>query len=144
MVHTPFAVRRAAHLRLGRRGERLALRLLRELGLDVLVRNYRGPGGEIDLVARDGEVLCFVEVKTRGRHVHSRPADAVGRAKRRRIVRTAHRYLRDIGSPQVRYRFDIVELVLHDGHLLDAQYWRQAFSEENDKGGARFPHLSEA
>ena len=56
MVDAPFAVRRSAHLRLGRRGERLAQRLLRELGLDLLVRNYRGPNGEIDLVARDGEV----------------------------------------------------------------------------------------
>jgi putative endonuclease len=144
MTGTPFAVRRAAHLRLGRRGERLAGRLLRELGLDVLVRNYRGPGGEIDLVARDGAVLCFVEVKTRAGRARSRPADAVGRAKRRRIIRAAHRYLRDLGSPEVRYRYDIVELVLHEGRVADARYWRQAFTEEVARDALRFPSAPSA
>ena len=127
----PFAARRAAHLRLGRRGERLAARLLRELGLEVLVRNYRGPHGEIDIVAREGDVLCFVEVKTRRRAVHSRPADAVGRAKRRNLVRTAHRYLREIGRPDILYRHDIVEIVLEGRRVRDARYWRRAFTDED-------------
>ena len=127
----PFAARRAAHLRLGRRGEKLAARLLRDLGLEVLVRNYRGPHGEIDIVARDKGVLCFVEVKTRHRAIHSRPADAVGRAKRRNLVRTAHRYLREIGRPDVLYRHDIVEIVLEGRRVRDARYWRRAFTDED-------------
>jgi putative endonuclease len=135
----PFAVLRAAHLRLGRRGERLAARLLHELGVEVLVRNYRCPAGEIDIVAREGEVLCFVEVKTRRRAVGSRPADAVGRAKRERLIRAAHHYLREIGRPALLYRFDIVELLLAGFRVGQARFWRQAFAEQEDSGVLRFP-----
>lgn len=131
--HRPFAARRAAHLRLGRRGEKLAVRLLRELGLQVLARNYRGPHGEIDIVARDKDVLCFVEVKTRHRAIHSRPADAVGQAKRRNLVRTAYRYLREIGRPDILYRHDIVEIVLEGRRLRDARYWRMAFTDQDGR-----------
>jgi putative endonuclease len=129
MPTIPFHKRRAAHLRLGRRGERLAARLLRELGLEVLVRNYRTPAGEIDVVARDRNVLCFVEVKTRRRALRFRPADAVGRAKREHIARAARHYLRDIGHPPLPYRFDIVEIVLRGGRVRDARLWRNAFGE---------------
>ena len=136
-----FAQRRAVHLRLGERGERLAARLLEELGLDVLVRNYRTDRGEIDLVARDGTTLCFVEVKTRHRQVNSRPADAVGVAKRQRIVRAAKQYLREIGFPALVYRYDIVEVVLVGTRVSDIRYWRNAFQEERRDGATRFPSL---
>ena len=128
-----FATRRAAHLRLGRRGERLARRLLRELGLDILALNYRSAAGEIDIVARDGNTLCFVEVKTRRHAAKARPAEAVGRAKRSRIIRTAHRYLRELGRPPVLYRFDIVEVVLQRRRVLAAHYWPQAFTEDPER-----------
>jgi len=137
----PFSLRRAAHLRLGRRGERVAVRMLRELGIDVLVRNYVCTQGEIDIVARDGDTLCFVEVKTRRRALHARPADAVGRAKRGRIMSAAHRYLREIGSPRIVYRFDIAEVLLDGYRLTDVRYWRNAFTEEPQPFGARFPSL---
>jgi len=126
----PFAQRKAAHLRVGRRGERLAGVLLRRLGLDVLLRNFRCTTGEIDLVAREHTTLCFVEVKTRRHRPNSRPADAVGPAKRRRIIRAAHRYLREIGRPDVRYRFDIIEIILDGWRLRDVRYWPAAFTEE--------------
>jgi len=135
----PFADRRAAHLVLGRRGEGLAVRLLRELGLEILVRNYRCPAGEVDIVAREGDVLCFVEVKTRRRAISSRPADAVGRAKRRRLVRTARRYLREIGRPGVRHRFDIVEILLDGRRVSDARHWRRAFTERREPYGRPLP-----
>ena len=137
----PFRTRRAAHLRLGRRGEKIAVRLLREQGTEVLLRNYRCTQGEIDIVARDGEVLCFVEVKTRHRSAHSRPADAVGSAKKLRISRAAHRYLREIGWPAVRYRFDIVEVVLAGRSVTDVRHWRGAFTEDRHPAGARFPSV---
>ena len=125
----PFRKRRAKHLTLGRRGESIAASLLRELGLQVLVRNYTTPAGEIDIVARDRDMLCFVEVKTRHRAIHSRPADAVGRDKKRRIARTAHRYLKEIGRPPLAYRFDIVEVLLENRWLRDLRYWPNAFTE---------------
>lgn len=136
-----FGRRRAAHLRLGRRGERLARALLRRLGLDVLTTNYRTAQGEVDIVARAGTTLCFVEVKTRHRQVHARPADAVGREKRRRIMRAARRYRRELGWPAVPHRYDIVEIVLAGRRLEDVRYWPGAFTEEERPWGdtmARF------
>jgi putative endonuclease len=136
-----FGRRRAAHLRLGRRGERIARTLLLRLGLDVLTTNYRTAQGEVDIVAREGTMLCFVEVKTRHRQVHARPADAVGREKRRRIIRAARRYRRDIGWPAIPHRYDIVEIVLNGRRLCDARYWPGAFTEEERPWGdtlARF------
>jgi putative endonuclease len=131
----PFARRRAAHLRLGRRGERLAQTLLRRLGLDVLTTNYRTAQGEVDIVARAGTMLCFVEVKTRHRRLHSRPADAVGREKQCRIIRAARRYRRDLGWPAIPHRYDIVEIVLAGRRLADVRYWPGAFTEEERPWG---------
>ncbi len=125
-----FARRRAVHLRLGRRGERIAGRLLAELGFELLVRNYRCGEGEIDLVAREKHVLCFIEVKTRRRAGTRRPAEAVGRAKRRHIIRAARRYLREIGRPPVPHRFDIVEVILDRGVLRNLRLHRGAFTDE--------------
>jgi putative endonuclease len=125
----PFQRLRAAHLRLGARGERLARTLLKELGLCILTRNYRGRHGEIDIVAREDDVLCFVEVKTRRRPSFGRPADAVGRHKQLAISRTASGYRRDLGSPPILYRFDIVEVVFDRRRLRDVRYWRNAFPE---------------
>jgi len=141
---SPFAARRAAHLRLGRRGEALARRLLIELGLDVLVTNYRCREGEIDIVAREGDVLCFVEVKTRRRALRTRPAAAVGAHKQKRIIRAARRYLREIGHPGLTHRFDIVEIILDGNRVRDARLWRRAFTEERRRGAGRFPDIAAA
>ena len=126
-----FRKRRARHLQLGRRGETIACRLLHELGLTILARNYVGRNNEIDIVAREDTQLCFVEVKTRHRAVHSRPAEAAGRAKQRGIVRAAHGYLVELGRPRVPYRFDIVEVVLANRRLQDLRYWPSAFTESD-------------
>lgn len=137
----PFSNRRKAHLRLGRRGEKLAARLLRELRYDILACNFRSEAGEIDIVARDGETLCFVEVKTRRRIGRARPAAAVGQAKQKHIIRVAHRYLREIGYPHIRYRFDIVEIVLEGSRVRDARMWPAAFTEEPHSDARLFPDV---
>jgi len=139
-----FARRRAAHLRLGRRGERVARTVLRRLGLDVLAANYRTPHGEVDIVARDDTTLCFIEVKTRHRRGSTRPADAVGREKRRRIIRAARQYLHDIGRPAIAYRYDIVEVVFDRRRLGTVRHWPGAFTEEERPWGDSFPALAAA
>ena len=139
----PFRRRRAAHLRLGRRGERLACTLLQRLGLDVLTTNYRTAQGEVDIVARQGTTLCFVEVKTRHRQLHARPADAVGRAKRQRIMQAARRYRRDLGWPAIPHRYDIVEIVLVGRRLYDVRYWPGAFTEEERPWGDTMARLDD-
>ena len=125
-----FRRRRAAHLRLGRRGETLACSVLRRLGLDILTCNFRTGRGEVDIVARDHTTLCFVEVKTRRVRPGVRPADAVTLRKQHRIIRAAHRYLRELGWPDVAYRYDIVEIVLQGDRVVDVRYWPGAFTEQ--------------
>ena len=67
---------KSKHLRLGAKGEKLAARLLRDKNYSILCRNYKVKSGEIDLVARDGENMVFIEVKTRRATTRSRPAVA--------------------------------------------------------------------
>lgn len=98
--------------------------------MEILVRNYKSRKGEIDIVARDGETLCFVEVKTRRRAVHSTPGEAVGTAKRQRIAAAAREYLRAIGRPDVPYRFDIVEVIAPRRGTIRIDHHRSAFVAE--------------
>lgn len=101
---------------IGRLGERLAAEWLRTRGRKVLYRNFRGPfRGEVDIVARHGQVLTFVEVKTRTSTAFGRPADAVTRDKQRLIRRGGLEWLRLLGNPKIRSRFDIVEVLLISG-----------------------------
>lgn len=93
---------------LGDRGEREAGRFLRRRGFRILVRGYRTARGEIDLIARDGDTLVFVEVKTRR---HGEPAEAVNAEKQRRLTLAALRFLKEHGLLEQRTRFDVVAIV---------------------------------
>ncbi len=116
------------HLRRGRLGERAAKRYLRSRGLKFLVANFRSKRGEIDLVFRDRDCLVFVEVKTRSHEEWTRPASAVDARKRLLLARTAMDYLRRIGQPRIRIRFDIVEVLLWDGEVREVRHLPAAFS----------------
>ena len=97
---------------LGRWGEDVAVRHLEASGLVVLDRNWRCREGELDVVARDGTTLAFVEVKTRSGRGYGEPAEAVSRVKARRIHVLAARWLgerRPVGSWDL--RFDVVSVV---------------------------------
>ncbi len=98
----------------GRRGEDLAHRLLRREGFTVVARNYRpaGGGGEIDLIAWDGDTLAIVEVKTRSSEEYGSPDAAVDADKRSFIIRSARAYARQAGVDWGRVRFDLVNVVL--------------------------------
>ena len=96
---------------LGDRGERAAARFLRRQGLRVLMRGYRVSSGEIDLIARDGDTLVFIEVKSRRRGA---PAEAVTLEKQRRITFAALSFLREHRLLEQRSRFDVVAIVWPD------------------------------
>jgi putative endonuclease len=116
----PAKASKAAHLRTGARGERLACQFLKKRGMRWLYSGYLSRHGEIDLVFREQQVLVFVEVKTRVGESWQRPAAAVDRVKQARIRRTASDYLGELASPPQHYRFDIVEVVLHPDHSVQA------------------------
>ena len=81
-----------------------------------MYRNFRGRrGGEIDIVCRDGDTLVFVEVKTRGTDKFGRPFEAVRYHQRHRISRGALAWLRLLDSPDILFRFDVVEVIIRDG-----------------------------
>jgi len=102
-----------AHLKTGRRGETLAYWYLRQAGYTIVARNRRSHlrAGELDLIAWDGPVLSFVEVKTRTSAEGGAPEAAVSRSKQKRIAKTAREYLRRLGKRPVAYRFDIVSVL---------------------------------
>ena len=104
------------HLATGSLGEKIACAYLRSQGRRVLYRNFRGPkGGEIDIVTRDGNTLAFVEVKTRTSEQFTRPLDAVNQTKKRLMERGANSWLQLLGTRDVRWRLDVVEITLLEG-----------------------------
>ncbi len=116
------------HLRRGAAGEAAARKHLRQLGLKFLTANYRSSRGEIDLVFRDDDCLIFVEVKTRSREDWVRPAAAVNARKKRLLSLTAMDYLRLLGNPPLKFRFDIVEVLLRDGEVREVRHLPNAFT----------------
>jgi putative endonuclease len=101
--------RRTAAQASGDAGEERAARFLARHGLAILHRNYRTRMGEIDLVARDGDVLVFVEVRLRADGRFGGAAASIGVAKQRRIAAAARAYLQRLGR-EPRCRFDVVIL----------------------------------
>jgi putative endonuclease len=100
----------------GRRGEDLAHRFLRKQGYTIVARNYRLSSGdaEADLIARDGDDLAIVEVKTRATDEYGPPEQAVNPEKRRHLMRVAREYARKTDTPWEQVRFDIVSILLRD------------------------------
>ncbi len=103
--------------KLGKRGERIAARYLRQNGYRILYRNFRAKrGGEVDLVCRDKReaMLVFVEVKTRSDVEFGEPSLAVTREKQLLIERGAYAWLRMLDNPDIFFRFDVVEIVMRN------------------------------
>ncbi|WP_395746152.1 YraN family protein [Prosthecobacter sp.] len=123
-----LAGRRMGSAELGSLGELIAARWLAAHGRKVLHRNYRGANrGEVDIVARHRDVLTFVEVKCRTSTAFGRPADAVGPDKQRLIRRGAQDWLRLLGNPRIKFRFDIAEVILTEGERPRVNIIENAF-----------------
>lgn len=100
--------------RVGNQGEDQAVEYLISNGYKILDRNYHSPLGEIDIIAEHGDSYIFVEVKTRRGGQFGLGVDAVTKTKQRRIILTAHDYLKDKGANWLA-RFDIISI--DDGNL---------------------------
>jgi putative endonuclease len=112
----------------GQQWERLAARRLEAEGYAIRERNFRGRAGEIDLIAEENGVLCFVEVKGRSGPGFGAAAEAVTLEKQRRIFRCAEEYVlrRRLGAP--RCRFDVVTIE-EKGGRAEVAILRNAFEE---------------
>jgi putative endonuclease len=111
----------------GRRGEDLAHRALRKRGFTIVARNYRLAAGdaEADIIARYGEDLVIVEVKTRESAEFGSPDRAVGDEKRRALVRVAREYAKKTETPWEHVRFDVVTVLLSAPPKIE--HFRDAF-----------------
>jgi len=111
----------APHVTLGKHGEVVARRELERRGYAILATRYRSRFGEIDIVCEDRGTIVFVEVKARRTSRYGHAAEAVTRAKRRRIGAMALDYLAWTGRLSCRCRFDVVAI---DGIGTDRQVVR--------------------
>jgi putative endonuclease len=107
----PAQERRSARQRLGDAGEEAAARHLAALGYRIVARNHRCRLGEVDLVAEAGELLIFVEVRTRTTDRFGAPEETVTARKQARVVRAARDFLARWRGPERGARFDVISVV---------------------------------
>ena len=103
------------HIYLGQSGEEVAIDLLKKNGYKILVKNYRTKLGEIDIVARDKDTTCFIEVKTRQTEKFGLPQEAVFRSKQKKISKVAIKFLKDNNLLDKKARFDVVSVMYKEG-----------------------------
>ncbi|MBR4720264.1 MAG: YraN family protein [Clostridia bacterium] len=109
-------------------GETEACKYLENQGIRVLKRNYRERGGEIDIIAKDGDTIVFAEVKTRVSKQYGTPAEFVDYKKQEKILKTAIGYL---GTDDVNMRFDVIEVMYKkkgdELFVTEINYIKEAF-----------------
>lgn len=120
------------NLFLGKSGEEEAVNFLKEKGYKILKRNYRSKLGEIDIIAKDRDTFCFIEVKTRYSQRFGVPQEAVRARKQRQISKVALSFLKENNLLDKRARFDVVSIMnlgerpeldlIKNAFELDARY----------------------
>ena len=99
----------------GAAGEESAVRFLQQNGYEIIEKNYYYLRGEIDIVAKDGAVLVFVEVKSRRSTSFGAPEESVTPKKQEKLRRTAEGYVAERGIEDTECRFDVVSVMIQDG-----------------------------
>lgn len=116
--------------KLGAEGERLAAEYLEKHGYVILARNYRCRHfGELDIIARNGAVLAFIEVKTRATYLYGRPCEAVTRGKQKKIYRCAEYYMQQngISSSMPQLSFDVIEIIMEGTRVREFKHYPACF-----------------
>ncbi|HEX9052895.1 MAG TPA: YraN family protein [Anaeromyxobacter sp.] len=114
----------------GREAEDLAAAFLEARGFAILDRNHAIKQGEVDLVAREGDVLCFVEVRSRTSEAQGAPEETVSAAKARRVVAAATDWAARNGGLDGEIRFDVVAVTLLEGAPPRLEHFRGAFDAD--------------
>ena len=116
----------ARHNEVGKKGESLARYYLEEQGYRILEANWRYRRAEVDLIAMDGPVLVFVEVKTRASDAFGKPEEFVTTQKEKLIVDAAIAYMEAIGHDW-ELRFDIISILYQNDSDYKLEHFRDAF-----------------
>lgn len=116
---------------LGNYGEDIAVDFLKESNFIILERNFRCHIGEIDIIAKDAEYICFIEVKTRCNTKFGTPREAVDIVKQHKICKTAQYYIMKKKLFKYNFRFDVIEIILKDktDGIYDLKLIKNAFIE---------------
>lgn len=116
----------AEHLELGKKGEEIAVEFLKGKGYLILETNWRHRRAEVDIIAKDGEILVFVEVKTRSTQLWGQPELAVTPKKERLMVDASGVYMEQINH-QWEVRFDIVSVIVINEGQEEITHFKDAF-----------------
>lgn len=103
---------------IGRKGEKLALQFLRQNGYRIVARNFSCCFGEIDIIARQGKALVFIEVKARSTVNFGLPEESVGAEKIKHLKRAAQFYIKACACQEEEFRFDVIAIVLQESPLV--------------------------
>jgi putative endonuclease len=114
----------------GQLGEDAAARFLCKNGYKILERNFKNTLGEIDIIAQDSGVLCFIEVKTRTSDLFGSPFESVTPAKQRKLTRVAQSYLKLRRIPDKKMRFDVIAVMKRGGHYDQVDIIKDAFEAQ--------------
>lgn len=112
---------------LGGTGESIAVTFLKGIGFSIVECNFRTVCGEIDIIARDGRSIVFVEVKCRKNDNYGPPQLAVTPFKQRQISKAALVWLSKKRLYDAEARFDVIAIVLHEHDLPEIEHIRNAF-----------------
>jgi putative endonuclease len=116
----------AKHLDTGKVGEEIAVAHLQQQGFEILETNWRHRRLEVDIIAKEGLVLVFVEVKTRSYDYFGKPEEFVSPAKERRMAQAAAAYMEKTGHEWA-VRFDVVAVLKMEGGGFAVELFRDAF-----------------
>ncbi|AJA48125.1 hypothetical protein UPF0102 [Clostridium pasteurianum DSM 525 = ATCC 6013] len=98
---------------IGNYGENEAVQYLQDLNYEIIERNFKCKMGEIDIIAKYKETLCFIEVKTRYATNYGFPAEAVDRRKQFKIYKISELYIIKNKISDLNFRFDVIEVLLN-------------------------------
>jgi len=113
---------------LGKKGEDISVKFLKKQGYEIIERNYRCSLGEVDIVAKDKNILCFVEVKARKTEEYGLPQEAIDGYKQKKLARVALTYLKQKKICEQDVRFDVVSVypdrveLIKDAFIVDVDY----------------------
>ncbi len=116
----------------GRRGEDLAAAFLEHHGYRILETNFRTKIGEIDIIAKEADTICFVEVKTRMSVTHGSGFEAISAFKRRKMTQTAQWYLARKKLYDINARFDVIAVLWRQGQKPQIKLLKNAFESAGD------------
>ncbi|MDD5291790.1 MAG: YraN family protein [Candidatus Omnitrophica bacterium] len=114
-------------IELGKEGEEKAANFLRKKGYGILERNYKNKIGEIDIIAKDKDTICFIEVKARTSLKFGLPEEAVTFSKQKKLNRIALGYLKHYNLLEAPARFDIVSVMFNSDNKAQISLIKDAF-----------------